>query len=158
MSVFARPPIWRFHTERRHPGQSRAAETRAAIVVAAALAIASAVIIFQSAAALATGSRPGTSSLPIIAASVSLAVLTPWLMPNAVSARRWPAVPCSSPPHPLRPPAGRPSRGGRRGGRLAASVSAIGAARLTPDPGGQLAKTDRPSDDPSLEDLHGRQP
>jgi divalent metal cation (Fe/Co/Zn/Cd) transporter len=69
--------IWRFRAERRRAGQSRAAETRAASVVAAALAVVSAVIIVQSAVALATGSRPGTSSLALIAAGISLAVLTP---------------------------------------------------------------------------------
>ena len=69
--------IWRFRAERRQPVQSQAAETRAAIVVAAALAIASAVIIAQAAVALATGSRPGTSSATLIAAGISLAVLTP---------------------------------------------------------------------------------
>jgi divalent metal cation (Fe/Co/Zn/Cd) transporter len=86
--------IWRFRTGRRRAGQSRAAETRAASVVAAALAAVSAVIIVQAAVALATGSRPGTSSLALIAAGISLAVLTPWLMPHAVSAPRRPAVPC----------------------------------------------------------------
>ena len=69
--------IWRFWAERRRAGQSRAAETRAAIVVAAALAAVSAVIIVQAAAALAAGSRPGTSGLALIAAGISLAVLTP---------------------------------------------------------------------------------
>lgn len=69
--------IWRFTAERRRPGQSPAAEARAALVVAAALAAASAVILARSAAALATGSRPGTSDLALIAAGVSLAVLTP---------------------------------------------------------------------------------
>ena len=69
--------IWRFRAERRQPVRSQAAETRAAIVVAAALAIASTVIITQAAVALATGSRPGTSSVTLIAAGISLAVLTP---------------------------------------------------------------------------------
>jgi divalent metal cation (Fe/Co/Zn/Cd) transporter len=69
--------IWRFAAERRQPGRSPAAETRAAIVVAIALAGASAVILAQSAAALTAGSRPGTSNLGLIAAGVSLAVLTP---------------------------------------------------------------------------------
>ena len=69
--------IWRFTAERRQPGQSPTAETRAAVVVAVALAVASAVILAQSVAALATGSRPGTSDLALIAAGVSLAVLTP---------------------------------------------------------------------------------
>jgi divalent metal cation (Fe/Co/Zn/Cd) transporter len=69
--------IWRFLAERRRAGQSRAAETRAAIVVAAALAAVSAVIIVQAAAALAARSHPGTSALALIAAGISLAVLTP---------------------------------------------------------------------------------
>ena len=69
--------IWRFAAERRQPGQSPAAEARAALVVAAALAAASAVILAQSAAALAAGFRPGTSNLALIAAGISLAVLTP---------------------------------------------------------------------------------
>jgi divalent metal cation (Fe/Co/Zn/Cd) transporter len=69
--------IWRFAAERRQPGPSLAAETRAALVVAAALAIISAVIIAESAAALITRSKPGTSALALIAAGISLAVLTP---------------------------------------------------------------------------------
>jgi len=69
--------IWRFAAERRQPGRSPAAEARAAIVVAVALATAGAVILAQAAAALGTGSRPGTSNLALIAAGVSLAVLTP---------------------------------------------------------------------------------
>ena len=69
--------IWRFAVERRQPDRSRVAETRAAIVVAIALAAASAVILVPSAAALAAGSRPGTSNLALIAAALSLAVLTP---------------------------------------------------------------------------------
>jgi divalent metal cation (Fe/Co/Zn/Cd) transporter len=46
-------------------------------VVAIALAAVSAMIIAQSAAALATASRPGTSNLALLAAGLSLAVLTP---------------------------------------------------------------------------------
>jgi divalent metal cation (Fe/Co/Zn/Cd) transporter len=69
--------IWRFRAERRHPGQWRLAETRAAIVVTVALAIVSAVITIQAAVALATGSRPGTSAATLIAAGVAAAVLTP---------------------------------------------------------------------------------
>jgi divalent metal cation (Fe/Co/Zn/Cd) transporter len=45
--------------------------------VAAALAAVSAVIIVQAAVALAAGCRPGTSSLALIAAGISLVVLTP---------------------------------------------------------------------------------
>ena len=69
--------IWRFRAERRYPGQSEAAEIRAAMVVAAALAIVSAVIAVQGVIALATRSHPGTSRVTLIAAGVSLVVLTP---------------------------------------------------------------------------------
>jgi divalent metal cation (Fe/Co/Zn/Cd) transporter len=69
--------IWRFRAERRHPGRSRAAETRAAMVVTAALAVVSAVITVQAVIALATRSHPGTSRLTLIAAAVSLVVLAP---------------------------------------------------------------------------------
>src|SRR5207253_921567 len=69
--------IWRFRAERRQPGQSRRAETRAAIVVTVALATVGAVITIQAAAALATGPRPGTSGVTLIAAGISGTVLTP---------------------------------------------------------------------------------
>jgi divalent metal cation (Fe/Co/Zn/Cd) transporter len=69
--------IWRFRAERRHPGRSQAAEVHAAIVVSGALAFVSAMITIQAAVALATRSRPGTSGVTLIAASVSLLVLTP---------------------------------------------------------------------------------
>ena len=69
--------IWRFWAERRQPGRSDAREARAAIIVAAGLAAVSAVLIIQSAAALASGSHPGTSSVTLAAAGISLAVLTP---------------------------------------------------------------------------------
>ena len=68
---------WRFRAERRRPQHSQAAEARAAAVVAGALALVSAVITIQAAIALALGSRPGTSGLTLVAAAVSLAVLTP---------------------------------------------------------------------------------
>lgn len=55
---------WRFRAERRQPAQSHAAEARAAIVVATALAVVSVVLIIESAAALASRSRPGTSAEP----------------------------------------------------------------------------------------------
>jgi len=69
--------VWRFRAERRQPRRSQAAEARAAIVVAAALAIVSAVITIQAAIALAAGTHPGTSGVTLIAAGVSLVVLTP---------------------------------------------------------------------------------
>jgi divalent metal cation (Fe/Co/Zn/Cd) transporter len=69
--------IWRFRAERHQPGQSGAQETRAAIIVSVALAAVSAVLIAESVTALVNGSRPGTSGITLIAAAVSLAVLTP---------------------------------------------------------------------------------
>ena len=69
--------VWRFRAERRQPGRSQAAEARAAVLVAAALAAVCAVITIQAAIALATGSRPGTSGVTLIAAGVSLVVLAP---------------------------------------------------------------------------------
>lgn len=69
--------IWRFRAERRRPGHPGPEEARAAVVVAVALAVVSAVLAVQSAIALAGGTRPGTSAVTLIAASVSLAVLTP---------------------------------------------------------------------------------
>jgi divalent metal cation (Fe/Co/Zn/Cd) transporter len=69
--------VWRFRAERRQPVQSEAAEARAAVVVAVALAVVSVVLVIQSAAALASGSHPGTSGVTIAAAVVSLVVLAP---------------------------------------------------------------------------------
>jgi len=69
--------IWRFRAERRSPVQSGAAEARAAVMVSIALAIVSLVLVIESAAALAAGSRPGTSVVTLAAAVVSLVVLTP---------------------------------------------------------------------------------
>ena len=69
--------IWRFQAERRLPGQSAAYEWRAAVIVAIALAIVAVVLTAESVSALASGSRPGASAITLIAAGVSLAVLTP---------------------------------------------------------------------------------
>lgn len=69
--------IWRFRAERHQPGQFGTQETRAASVVSVALAVVTAVLTVESVAALVTGSRPGTSGITLIAAAVSLAVLTP---------------------------------------------------------------------------------
>jgi divalent metal cation (Fe/Co/Zn/Cd) transporter len=69
--------VWRFRTERRRPAESGAAEARAAVVVAGALALISVVLVVQAAIALASGSRPGTSGVTIAVAAVSLLVLTP---------------------------------------------------------------------------------
>ena len=69
--------VWRFRAERQRPVQSPAAEARAATVVAIALGVISAVLLVQSAAELASGSRPGTSAVTLAAAGVSLVVLAP---------------------------------------------------------------------------------
>jgi divalent metal cation (Fe/Co/Zn/Cd) transporter len=69
--------IWRFSGERRQPGRSPDLEARAAVVVAVALAVVAVVLTGESVAALAAASRPAGSAVAIIAAGVSLAVLTP---------------------------------------------------------------------------------
>lgn len=69
--------IWRFRAERRQPRRAQAAEARAAIIVSAALAVVSVVVAIPAAIALAAGSRPGTAGVTLIAAGVSLVVLTP---------------------------------------------------------------------------------
>jgi divalent metal cation (Fe/Co/Zn/Cd) transporter len=69
--------IWRFRAERHQPGESAAHEGRAAVIVAAALAVVAVVLTAESVSALASGSRPGTSAITLAAAGVSLAVLTP---------------------------------------------------------------------------------
>lgn len=69
--------IWRFRAEWHQPGRSSAQETRAAIIVSVALAVISAVLTVESVTALVSGSRPGTSAITLIAAAVSMAVLSP---------------------------------------------------------------------------------
>jgi divalent metal cation (Fe/Co/Zn/Cd) transporter len=86
--------IWRFRAERRQPGRSQAAEARAAIMVAAALATVSAVITIQAAIALAASSRPGTSGVTVIAAGVSLVVLAPLAYAKRRLGARMAARPC----------------------------------------------------------------
>lgn len=69
--------IWRFGAERRGPAQSGAQEYRAAIVIAGALALVAVVLTAESVTALANGTPPGTSVVTLIAAGISLVVLTP---------------------------------------------------------------------------------
>jgi len=59
--------VWRFRAERRRPGQSQAAEARAALMVAAVLAVASAVVTIEAAIAL-----PGDSGGQVISARAEL--------------------------------------------------------------------------------------
>jgi divalent metal cation (Fe/Co/Zn/Cd) transporter len=69
--------IWRFRAERHQPGRSGAQETRAAFIVSVALAVVCVVLMIESVTALVSASRPGTSGITLVAAAVSLAVLTP---------------------------------------------------------------------------------
>ena len=69
--------IWRFRAERSQHVPSDQMETRAAVVVAIALAVVSVVLTVESVAALAAGSRPGTSAAALAVAGASVAVLTP---------------------------------------------------------------------------------
>jgi divalent metal cation (Fe/Co/Zn/Cd) transporter len=69
--------IWRFRAERQQPGDSASHEGRAALIVAVALAVVAVVLTVESITALVGGSRPGASAITLIAAGVSLAVLTP---------------------------------------------------------------------------------
>lgn len=80
--------IWRFRAERRHPAQSGTTETRAAIVVAIALAVVGTALVIGSAAALASGSHPGTSGVTLAAAGISLVVLTPLALAKRRLGRR----------------------------------------------------------------------
>jgi divalent metal cation (Fe/Co/Zn/Cd) transporter len=69
--------IWRFRAERHQPGRPGSHERRAALIVAVALAVVAVVLTVESITALVGGSRPGTSPITLIAAGVSLVVLTP---------------------------------------------------------------------------------
>jgi divalent metal cation (Fe/Co/Zn/Cd) transporter len=69
--------VWRFRAERSQQAQSGRAETRAAMVVAVALAVVSAVLAAESVVALVAGSRPGTSPVALAVAGAALAVLAP---------------------------------------------------------------------------------
>lgn len=69
--------IWRFRSERRQPRHSDASERQAAIVVAIALAVVAAVLTIGAVDALLSGSRPGASPVTLVAAGVSLVVLSP---------------------------------------------------------------------------------
>jgi divalent metal cation (Fe/Co/Zn/Cd) transporter len=80
--------IWRLCAERRRPGSHRAGETRAAVTVAAALAVVAVVLTAESASALASGSHPGSSPLTLASAGVSLAVLTPLAAAKRRAGRR----------------------------------------------------------------------
>lgn len=80
--------IWRFRAERRHPGSPHVGEVRAALIVAAALAVVAVVLTAGSVSALASGSRPGSSPLALVSAGVSLAVLAPLAVAKRRAGRR----------------------------------------------------------------------
>jgi divalent metal cation (Fe/Co/Zn/Cd) transporter len=69
--------IWRFRSEQRHAGGADAAEERATVVIAVTLAIIGVVLLGESVAALAAGTRPGGSALALVAAGLAVVVLTP---------------------------------------------------------------------------------
>jgi divalent metal cation (Fe/Co/Zn/Cd) transporter len=66
--------IWRFRAERSQHAPSARMETRAAVVVAIALAVVSVVLTVESVTALAAGSRPGSSAVALAVAGVSLTI------------------------------------------------------------------------------------
>lgn len=69
--------VWRFRTERADPVRAREVEDRAAMVVAVTLGVIAVVLAYESISALASGSHPGSSTLTVISAAVSIAVLIP---------------------------------------------------------------------------------
>lgn len=68
---------WRFRAELRETGHADHMEARAGVIVAVALGTVSIVLTVAAIHALATGSRPGHSTLGIVMAGLSLVVLAP---------------------------------------------------------------------------------
>jgi divalent metal cation (Fe/Co/Zn/Cd) transporter len=69
--------VWRFRTEQSNPERAAKVEAKAATAVATALVIVGVVLAFESIHALATGSHPGSGSLAVISAAISIVVLVP---------------------------------------------------------------------------------
>ncbi len=69
--------LWRFRAERRGSHPPHRAEARARFVVAAALGTVSVVLTLTGVGALVTASHPGHSTLSLVTAAVSMAVLAP---------------------------------------------------------------------------------
>ncbi len=69
--------VWRFRTERSDPARAAQVEERAALAVAAALAIIAVVLTYESIRALISGSHPGSGVVTVISAAVSFVVLMP---------------------------------------------------------------------------------
>lgn len=80
--------IWRFRAERDQPAQSGAQENRAAIIVAVALAVVSMTLTFETVTALVQSSRPTSSAITLIAAGLSLTVLSPLAFAKRCLGRR----------------------------------------------------------------------
>jgi divalent metal cation (Fe/Co/Zn/Cd) transporter len=76
--------IWRFRTERTAPHRASEVEERAALCVAITLGVIAVVLAFESIRALIAGTHPGSGSLTVISAAVSIVVL----MPLAFAKRR----------------------------------------------------------------------
>src|SRR5215475_1961510 len=69
--------IWRFRVERTDPGRAHQVEDRAAVAVAAMLAVIGVLLTYESVHALIAGTRPGTTLLLVLTAAVSVCVLAP---------------------------------------------------------------------------------
>jgi len=69
--------IWRFRAERQDPAAAKRVEARAAVIVAAALALISAALTAAAIHALVEGTHPGDSVVSLFTAAVSIVVLTP---------------------------------------------------------------------------------
>jgi divalent metal cation (Fe/Co/Zn/Cd) transporter len=69
--------VWRFRAELRQTRPADKVESRAALVVAAALGTVSLVLLVSAIRALALGSHPGHSTLGTVTAALSVVVLTP---------------------------------------------------------------------------------
>lgn len=69
--------IWRFRTESCLPALAGRRERQSAVIVAVALAVVAAVLVAESGAALAAGTRPDATPATITAAGISLVVLAP---------------------------------------------------------------------------------
>ena len=80
--------VWRFRTERTHPHRAARVEVLAALAVAAALAIIAVTLTYESISALLAGSHPGSGSLVVLVAAVSIVVLAPLAYLKRHTARR----------------------------------------------------------------------
>lgn len=69
--------VWRFRAELHHDAPSHRVEERAALIVASALALVSLVLAVSATQALVVGSHPGHSTVGLVAAGLSVLILSP---------------------------------------------------------------------------------